>query len=211
MFLFKFERDTRLREGREGDATLSSIHLRAGLLSRETSASWRNGPTETSWNSARVKAKSFTWERRTANNSSGDLQAGKQLHWKLPGVPGGWGGLAAWEQAMYLGNREGQQHPGHYLQEQSYDYLIFYYLILFILISYHVFVFIINESIDCYHLCYCPFYRFLLLQLWANFLSFWGQTRICVKCVAPFQHVDWKLGILHMKLLPFSQKSFLLF
>lgn len=80
MFLFKFEGDTRLREGREGDATLSSIHLRAGLLSRETSASWRNGPTETSLNSARVKAKSFTWERRTANNSSGDLQAGKQLH-----------------------------------------------------------------------------------------------------------------------------------
>lgn len=91
--------------GRESDETLtlSSVHLRAGLLSRETSASWRNGPTETSWNSMRENPKPFTWERWTVN-SSGDLQAEKQFHWKVPGVPGGWGGLAEREPAAEQAN-----------------------------------------------------------------------------------------------------------
>lgn len=42
--LVKFEDDAKLggREERH-----QAIHLRAGLPSRETSASWRNGPTET--------------------------------------------------------------------------------------------------------------------------------------------------------------------
>lgn len=78
-------------------------HLGAGLLSRETSASWGNGPTETSWNSARANPKPFTWERGTAN-SSGGLQARKQFHWNVPEVPGGWGGLAAWEPAAEQAN-----------------------------------------------------------------------------------------------------------
>lgn len=79
--------------------------------------------------------------------------------------------------------------------------LIFCCLIL-ILISCNVFVFVNNEPIVCCHFCYCPFYRFSLLHLWAVFLSFWGQTYIYVKCAASSQHVDWKLGILLMKLLP---------
>lgn len=79
----------------------------------------------------------------------------------------------------------------------------FYCLILYILISYHVFVFINIEPIVCYHFCYYPFYKFSLLQLWAYFLSFWGQACLYMKCVASSQHLDWKLGILHVKLLHF--------
>lgn len=55
--------------------------------------------------------------------------------------------------------------------EAPHDYLVFYCLLLCILMSYHVFVFINNEPIVCYHFSYCLFYRFSLFQLWAYFFS----------------------------------------
>lgn len=95
----------------------NQIHSRAGLPSRETSASWRSGPTETSWNSERVKAKSFTWGGRTANINRTDWR--NQPHWKGPGGLGRQGGQATWKPAVCLGSKGSQQHPGLYSQEQS--------------------------------------------------------------------------------------------